>query len=506
MQAAHRSDHHSFTSLIRINHVHVMIVINRAAALHRSALVPPQPALNLHIFSAASAAYHFASAIIMSLDGSEETKHGSSSREEELGRNCGQRRHPGFIAQLLAHPGYSLASRINAQHFEEMAHFRAVHSRPSYWRALVISVCHSQRLAVVCRGRLSALLVQKLIRFRSERAVKRAVKHTTAIFSRMHFAGFKPLPTECVSTLQGHSSGVVSVAFHPSAPYLATGSNDQTAKLWLLNADCSAATCVSTLKGHSSYVTSVAFHPSAPYLATGSYDQTAKVWLLNVDCSAVTCVSTLKGHRDDITSVAFHPSAPYLATGSRDNTAKLWLLNADCSAATCVSTLQGHSSYVTAVAFHTSARYLATGSSDQTAKVWLVNADCSAATCVSKLQGHSGVVYCVVFHPSAPYLVTGSQDRTAKLWLLNEDSCAGTCVLTLQGHRSSVYSVAFHPSALCLVTGSRDKTAKLWLLNADCSAATCVSTLQGHNDCVSVAFHPSAPYLATTDTTAQLWR
>ena len=86
----------------------------------------------------------------------------------------------------------------------------------------------------------------------------------------------------------------------------------------------SAATCVSTLRGHISFVNSVAFHPSAPYLATGSGDKTAKLWLLNADCSAATCVSTLQGHSSFVFSVAFHPSAPYLATGSSDTTAKLW--------------------------------------------------------------------------------------------------------------------------------------------------------------------------------------
>jgi WD40 repeat protein len=86
----------------------------------------------------------------------------------------------------------------------------------------------------------------------------------------------------------------------------------------------SDATCVSTLQGHSGYVSSVAFHASAPYLATGSFDNTAKLWLLNADCSAATCVSTLQGHSGGVNSVAFHPSAPYLATGSFDKTAKLW--------------------------------------------------------------------------------------------------------------------------------------------------------------------------------------
>jgi len=41
---------------------------------------------------------------------------------------------------------------------------------------------------------------------------------------------------------------------------------------------------VATLQGHSFYVTSVAFHPTAPLLATGSWDNTVKVW----DCRQLT--------------------------------------------------------------------------------------------------------------------------------------------------------------------------------------------------------------------------
>ena len=225
---------------------------------------------------------------------------------------------PPFIVELLAHPVYSLASRINAEYFKALARRRAVRTRALHWSVVLMSIGVSQRLAVVCRGRLSALLVQKLFCSPSE------PRHATAVVSRRHFVELKDSDATCVSTLQGHSHNVYSVAFHPSAPYLATGSLDSTAKLWLLNADCSAPVCVSTLEGQSGGVTSVAFHPSAPYLASGSIDNTAKLWLLNADCSAATCVSTLRGHSSVVATVAFHPSAPYLATGSWDHTANLW--------------------------------------------------------------------------------------------------------------------------------------------------------------------------------------
>ena len=234
-------------------------------------LLPPMPPF----FSAAAAlhmAHGYYRTIIMSANASQEHDGTKNTRDAEIARSSWQRPRPGFIAELLAHPVYSLASRINAEYFEAVARRRAVRTRALHWRAVLMSIGVSQRLAVVCRGRLSALLVQKLICSPSE------PRHATAVVSRRHFVGLKDSDATCVSTLQGHSSCVLSVAFHPSAPYLATGSGDYTAKLWLLNADCSAATCVSTLQGHSGYVWSVAFHPSAPHLATGSGDRTAKLW------------------------------------------------------------------------------------------------------------------------------------------------------------------------------------------------------------------------------------
>jgi WD40 repeat protein len=81
---------------------------------------------------------------------------------------------------------------------------------------------------------------------------------------------------------------------------------------------------VATLKGHSNYVLSVAFHATAPLLATGSIDNTAKLWRLSCDHSSATCVATLEGHSDWVRSVAFHATAPLLATGISDSTAKLW--------------------------------------------------------------------------------------------------------------------------------------------------------------------------------------
>lgn len=72
---------------------------------------------------------------------------------------------------------------------------------------------------------------------------------------------------------QGHGDIISSVAFSPEGRYVASGSSDNTIKIW----DTSSGACAKTLQGHTSSVNSVAFSPDQ-YVASGSSDQTIKIW------------------------------------------------------------------------------------------------------------------------------------------------------------------------------------------------------------------------------------
>ena len=326
-----------------------------------------------------------------------------------------------------------------------------------------------------------------------------------------------------LGSIRDHRGAVLSVAFHPSAPILATGSQDNHTKLWRLSDDNRLSSCMGT-KTHHDQIRAVAFHPTEIILATGSDDGTAKLWHLfdaNID-----------GHKGAVLSVAFHPSGEFLATGSHDETVKLWQLSADRSSASCVLTLDGHKGAVLSVAFHPNGEFLATGSNDRTAKLWKLSADRSSATCVLTLEGRdeaqeksSGPVSSVAFHPRGRFLATSSYNA-AMLWKITKS--ANTLSATLvqsfsdesSGPDTSVVSVAFDPTGHFLATGDTDNTVKLWKLSRSKVrfSASCVATMvpekpekrdkkKAKTSILSIAFHPRKPILAagSSDHTATLW-
>ena len=72
----------------------------------------------------------------------------------------------------------------------------------------------------------------------------------------------------------GHSNCVWSASFSPDSSKIASGSDDNTVKLW----DVTSGECLQTLEGHSDYVNSVSFSPDGTKVASGSEDNTIKIW------------------------------------------------------------------------------------------------------------------------------------------------------------------------------------------------------------------------------------
>jgi WD40 repeat protein len=278
--------------------------------------------------------------------------------------------------------------------------------------------------------------------------------------------------------LEGHRDGVNSVAFSPDGKTLATGSDDNSVKLWNLQGQV-----LQTLNSHSSFVNSVAFSPDGKTLATGSYDNTVKLWNLQGQE-----LQTLTGHSAGVNSVAFSPDGKTIASASGDKTVKLWNLEGQV-----LETLTGHSDSVYSVAFSPDGKTLASASGDKTVKLWNLQGQE-----LQTLTGHSFSVNSAAFSPDSKTLATGSYDNTVKLWNLQ-----GQVLKTLNSHSAGVNSVAFSPDGKTIASASSDKTVKLWNLQGQE-----LQTLTGHSSWIlSVAFSPDGKTIATGsgDKTVKLW-
>ncbi|PKK41953.1 hypothetical protein CI102_14008, partial [Trichoderma harzianum] len=92
---------------------------------------------------------------------------------------------------------------------------------------------------------------------------------------------------KCIKQLQCNSR-VCSVTFSHDSSLIASGSADETIRLW----HTSTGECIQKLEGHSDYIRSVTFSHDSSLIASGSDDETIQLWRTNTG----ECIQTLEGH------------------------------------------------------------------------------------------------------------------------------------------------------------------------------------------------------------------
>ena len=120
-------------------------------------------------------------------------------------------------------------------------------------------------------------------------------------------------PTICVRVIEGHTDSVSHVVFSPDGMKLASGSYDNTVRLWDVE---TGQPIGSALEGHANRVNHVVFSPDGKKLASGSYDSTVRLWDVETGQPIGPALETHKNNAErvipsDIKGYCIHMAGSY---------------------------------------------------------------------------------------------------------------------------------------------------------------------------------------------------
>ncbi|KAF9124187.1 U3 small nucleolar RNA-associated protein 13 [Mortierella sp. 14UC] len=262
--------------------------------------------------------------------------------------------------------------------------------------------------------------------------------------------------------IYGHTDIVICLDRNTDGTLLASGSKDNTAKVWTLDLENEDADerykCIGTCVGHTEAIGAVALtRKTDGLLLTGSQDRTIKCWDLSTadldepdENLRFKSHYTIQAHEKDINTIDIAPNDKVFATGSQDKLAKIWNLQEG----TLVGTCKGHKRGVWSVKFSPVDQCLATSSGDRTIKIWSLN----DFSCLRTFEGHTNSILKVDFMTSGLQLVSCGSDGLVKLWTIRNNEC----VTTLDNHTEKIWALAVRKDENMVVTGGADSMINMW--------------------------------------------
>jgi U3 small nucleolar RNA-associated protein 13 len=158
-----------------------------------------------------------------------------------------------------------------------------------------------------------------------------------------------------------------------------------------------------SVRAHDKDINTVAVSPNDALVASGSQDNTIRIWR----SSDLAPLATLSGHKRGVWHIAFSPVDRSLASASGDRTVRLWSLNDN----TCLRTFQGHTASVLNVKFVNHGLQLMSSGSDGLLNLWTIG----SGELVETFDLHADKVW-GLSNVSNNLVLTGGSDARLVLW------------------------------------------------------------------------------------------
>lgn len=219
--------------------------------------------------------------------------------------------------------------------------------------------------------------------------------------------------TECV----GHKKKVHCLAWNQQGTLLASGSVDNTTRLWQFNSSGESVS-VHELKGHSDSIDQLCWNPRRPnQLATTSSDKTVRIW----DAKSGEQTHSVKTSGENI-NIAWSPDGSTICVGNKDDVL------------TFIETRRFKVVSETKFDFEANEFcwspnseyfFLTAGQSDGSGSIEIIKFSkhkLDKSQSIS-LAGHGAACYCLALCPTGRRLAVGAADSLVSLWDLDGLVC-----------------------------------------------------------------------------------
>lgn len=190
-------------------------------------------------------------------------------------------------------------------------------------------------------------------------------------------------------------------------------------------------------------MTSVSFSPDGNQIASGSWDNTIRLWDAK---SGQPIGSSLKGHTSQVYSVTFSPDGRRIVSSSEDTTIRFW--DARTGQPTAPQAVIRPISSVSLMAIFPDGQRLVSVTLDDGAQVWSIE---SRKTVATLAKGDMASIVLVAIWPGESYIVMADLVGRVCVW----DSEKYRLVSTVDSHVEGPTSISFSSNANTLILSSR---------------------------------------------------
>ncbi|KAG2682716.1 hypothetical protein I3760_11G203600 [Carya illinoinensis] len=212
---------------------------------------------------------------------------------------------------------------------------------------------------------------------------------------------------------QGHKKKVHSVAWNCSGTKLASGSVDQTARVWHIEPHGHGKVKDIELKGHTDSVDQLCWDPKhADLIATASGDKTVRLW----DARSGKCSQQAELSGENI-NITYKPDGTHVAVGNRDD--ELTIL--DVRKFRPIHKRK-FSYEVNEIAWNMTGEMFFLTTGNGTVEVLAY----PSLRPLDTLMAHTAGCYCIAIDPIGRYFAVGSADSLVSLWDISQMLCERT--------------------------------------------------------------------------------